>query len=221
MAFHSLVTNTADLPQTVSLFPLTATVLFPRGDLTLNVFEPRYVQLVDDALRTNRLIGIIQPRSRTSRAKFPPLEKTGCLGRITALQETEGDQYIINVTGICRFNIIGEEAVPTPYRQVRVDWDSFAEDLVPEAGASEVDRPLVLATLKSFLDAYNLEADMPSIRRASTEALVNALSIMSPYNTAEKQALLEAPDLKQRADMLIAITEMKLAQGDGGDTTVQ
>jgi Lon protease-like protein len=222
MPLHTPYTTIADLPATIPLFPLAATVLFPRGDIPLNVFEPRYVDLIDDAMRGNRLLGIIQPKADTKeKSDRPELENVGCLGRITALQETGERRYIISITGICRFHREEELIVDTPYRQVKVRWTEFADDLIAHTGETEVNRQKVLVTLKNFLKASGLEADWASIQRAPNEALVNALCMMSPYETREKQALLEAPNLQMRAEILIAITEMELAKGNAGDISVQ
>ena len=221
MPINNIFLSVSELPETIPLFPLPATVLFARGDITLNVFEPRYIQLIDDVLRSNRLIGIIQPSPGSEDTPLPELERVGCLGRVTALQETGEGNYLISLTGICRFRIVDELYVHTPFRQVTAAWQEFSEDLIANAGADKVDRPRVMATLKDFLEASELEADWAGIRKASNEALVNALCMMSPYETREKQALLEAPDLQQRAEMLIAITEMELAKGNASDNTVQ
>jgi Lon protease-like protein len=211
-------TAVADLPATLAVFPLPGALLLPRGEMPLNIFEPRYLAMIDDALRTNRVIGMIQPRAEEADDKAPAIAGVGCAGRLTALQETGDGRYLITLTGLARFRVVGELAAETPYRQCRVDFASFADDLVPGAGEEAVDRAAVMKTLEAYLSANQLEADWAGIRKASNEALVNALAMMSPYGVREKQALLEAPDLKTRAEILVAVTEMELARTRGGDT---
>ncbi len=203
-----------DLPATIPVFPLPGALLLPRGQMPLNIFEPRYLAMVDDALRDgHRLIGMIQPDvAHAAASKHPPLYKIGCAGRITQLAESGDGRYLLELTGIARFRVEEELAVATAYRQCRVSFAPFADDFVPRKGEAEVDRPAVLRALADFMTANNLETDWADIDKAPNEALVNALSMMSPYGTAEKQALLEAPDLKTRAEILVAITEIELAK---------
>jgi Lon protease-like protein len=203
-----------DLPKVLPVFPLPGALLLPRGQMPLNIFEPRYLAMVDDALRDgHRLIGMIQPdiAQRGDDAK-PPLYKIGCVGRITQLAESGDGRYLLELTGVARFQIEEELKVATLYRQCRVTYAPFAGDFVARKGEDAVDRDAVLTALRGFLDANNLNADWDGIDKAPNEALVNALSMMSPYGPAEKQALLEAPDLKTRAEILVAITEIELAK---------
>ena len=213
----------ADLPVPIPVFPLPGVLLLPRGEMPLNIFEPRYLQMIDDALAGNRLIGMIQPEFDTPEdAPHPPLVDIGCVGRITSFQETGDGRYLVSLTGVCRFRVGEELVVTTPYRQCRPVYDEFSNDLMPGAGEDTVDRDALLRTLKSYLEANQLEADWSGIRGASNEALVNALSMMSPYGAREKQALLEAPDLRSRAEILVAVTEMDLARTRGEtDTSLQ
>lgn len=213
--------STDALPSVIPVFPLTAALLLPRGQMPLNIFEPRYLQMIDDALKSgHRMIGMIQPKGAVSSLSGedhddqPDLCAIGCMGRITAFQETGDGRYLMTLTGICRYRIAEELDVITPYRQCRVETEPFARDLDPETGSDAVDREKLLETFRAYLDANNLEADWDSVEDAHNEALVNALSMMSPYGPREKQALLEAPDLKARADMLVAMTEMVLRTGD-------
>ena len=205
-----------DLPGTIPVFPLPGALLLPRGQMPLNIFEPRYVAMVDDSLRDgHRLIGMIQPDATSiGHAKNPPLYKIGCVGRITQLAESGDGRYLLELTGVARFRIEEELSVSTSYRQCRVTYAPFADDFVARKGEGEVDRTAVLRALADFVKANNLEADWGDIDKAPNEALVNALSMMSPYGPAEKQALLEAPDLKTRADILVAITEIELAKNN-------
>jgi Lon protease-like protein len=205
-----------DLPEVIPVFPLPGALLLPRGQMPLNIFEPRYLSMVDDALRDgHRLIGMVQPdTARGDKTDVPPLYKVGCVGRITELAESGDGRYLIELTGIARFLIERELTVGTAYRQCRVTFAPFANDFVARKGENEVDRPALLTALRDFLDANNLNADWEGIEKAPNEALVNALAMMSPYGSAEKQALLEAPDLKTRAEILVAITEIELAKKD-------
>lgn len=204
----------ADIPAQVPVFPLSGALLLPGAQLPLNVFEPRYLAMFDDALSSDRLIGVIQPAlAETSAGKGPvqDLCRVGCLGRITSFAETGDGRYIITLAGVCRFSVIDEpEQGCKPYRTCRIS--PFPGDLVGANDGAEVDRKALLESFQAYLDANNLEADWSSVERASTETLVNSLSMMSPYGPAEKQALLEADNLKLRAETLIAITEIALAR---------
>ena len=202
-----------EMPGVIPVFPLPGALLLPRGQMPLNMFEPRYLAMVDDALRDgHRLIGMIQPDAANASSDKPSLYKIGCVGRITQLAESGDGRYLIELTGVARFRIEEEPKVATPYRQCRVTYAPFADDFIARRGENAVDRAALLAALTDFLKANDLKADWEGIERAPNEALVNALSMMSPYGTAEKQALLEAPDLKTRAEVLIAITEIELAK---------
>jgi Lon protease-like protein len=214
----------SDLPEVIPVFPLPGALLLPRGQMPLNIFEPRYLVMVDDALRlTHRLIGMIQPDTAHAGSEARPnLYRVGCVGRITQLAESGDGRYLIQLTGITRFRVTEELVVPTPYRQCRVSYNDFVDDFTARKGEDAVDRKHLLRALRQFLEANNLKADWDGIENAPNEALVNALAMMSPYGTAEKQALLEAPDLKTRADMLIAMTEIELAKKNtGGETPLQ
>ena len=210
----------AELPAAFPVFPLSGALLLPRGDMPLNIFEPRYMTMIDDALRTHRLLAMIQPDPAPDNSPVKPrLCKVGCLGRITQFAETGNGRYFICLTGVARFKLEEELETTPPYRQCRGDFTPFASDFTPRSGEEAVDRAGVLAALKLFAKAIKQDIDWKSINDAPNEALVNALSIMSPFGPKEKQALLEAADLKTRADVLIAITEMELARG--GDTPTQ
>jgi Lon protease-like protein len=203
-----------DLPEIIPVFPLPGALLLPRGQMPLNIFEPRYLAMVDDALRDgHRLIGMIQPDpAQDGRGDKPKLYNVGCVGRITQLAETGDGRYLIELTGVARFDLVEELSVATAYRQCRVTFARYANDFVARKGEDGVDRDALLRALREFLKANKLQADWEGIEKAPNEALVNALSMMSPYGTAEKQALLEAPDLKTRAEILVAITEIELAK---------
>lgn len=201
-----------DLPETVPVFPLASALLLPGGRMPLNIFELRYLEMIDHALAHDRLIGMVQPRLDGAMRPDgePELCEVGCLGRLTSLAETGDGRYLISLQGVCRFRIAAPLAARTPFRQCRIV--AFLGDLDAEAGAAEVDRPALLRTFRAYLKANDLEADWESVSRAENATLVNALSMMAPYGPAEKQALLEAPDLKTRAETLVAITEIALAR---------
>ena len=214
----------AELPEVIPVFPLPGALLLPRGQMPLNIFEQRYLAMVDDALRDgHRLIGMIQPDSAHSPDEArPKLFKVGCVGRITQLAESGDGRYILELTGISRFEVVQELSVLTPYRQCKVDYFPFVDDFTARKGEDEVDREALLTVLADFLKANNLKVDWEGIHKAPNEALVNALAMMSPYGPPEKQAMLEAPDLKTRAEVLIAITEMDLAKKrTSGDPPLQ
>lgn len=223
MGMNAVYEGAKDCPAAIPLFPLGGALLLPRGQMPLNIFEPRYLAMIDDALKGDRVIGIIQPEPENGRQpEIPPLLKVGCLGRITQFSETGDGRYIITLTGISRFRLLDELAVTTPYRQGRVSYDSFAADFVARTGEEEVDRKGLLKALKDFAKANDLKIDWKGVNEAPNEALVNALSMMCPFGPREKQALLEASTLKDRAEVLVAITEIELARGGGDpDTTLQ
>jgi Lon protease-like protein len=224
MAINSEYHGPGDLPETIPVFPLSGALLLPRGQMPLNIFEPRYLEMVDDSLRDgHRMIGIIQPDAANSKSEeHPKLFRVGCVGRITQFGETGDGRYILELTGIARFQIVEELTVLTPYRQCKVDFFPFVDDFIARKGEDDVDRDAVLETLTKFLKANSLKVDWDGIRAAPNEALVNALAMMSPYGPAEKQALLEAPDLKTRAEILIAVTQMDLAKKQtSGDPPLQ
>jgi Lon protease-like protein len=203
-----------EMPGVIPVFPLPGALLLPRGQMPLNIFEPRYLAMVDDALRDgHRLIGMIQPDvAHGGSTDKPRLYTIGCAGRITQLAESGDGRYLIELTGVARFRLEEELKVATTYRQCRVTYAPFADDFIARKGENAVDRAALLSALTDFLKANDLKADWEGIEKAPNEALVNALSMMSPYGTAEKQALLEAPDLKTRAEILVAITEIELAK---------
>lgn len=214
MPMNASYRGPADLPKVIPVFPLAGALLLPRGQMPLNIFEPRYLALIDDALRDgHRLVGMIQPDPRKPGPEDqPPLYKIGCVGRITQLAETGDGRYLVQLTGIARFRLESELSVATAYRQCQVTYAPFGDDFVARRGEDEVDRKAVLEALSDFLKANKLKADWDGIESAPNEALVNALAMMAPYGAAEKQAMLEAPDLKTRAEILVAVTKMELAK---------
>jgi Lon protease-like protein len=210
-----------DLPDTIAVFPLGGALLLPTGQLPLNIFEPRYLAMFDAALSGNRLIGMVQPALGDQEGQGEVLAPVGCLGRITSFAETGDGRYIVSLTGICRFRLLEERETHNPFRTFRIA--PFIADLSARDEEDAVDRAALLAAFKAYLDANKLEADWESVERASNLTLVNSLAMMSPFGPAEKQALLEAPDLKSRAEILIAVTEIELAKktAGGGDAPLQ
>jgi uncharacterized protein len=214
----------ADLPEVLPIFPLRGAILLPRATLALNVFEPRYLALVDFVLAGDRVIGIVQPGPNGGKAESPPgkdfpLRRVGCAGRITAFNEGDAGRTVISLSGIARFAVKHDIDSEHPFRFCRVDYAPYVMDFTTGHGEDDVDRPRLLETLKNYLIANDLNADWDRIEHATNERLVNTLSILSPYGPEEKQALLEAKDLKARAEALVALAEMELAQRDDGSGT--
>lgn len=211
----------AELPDSLPVFPLAGALLLPRAELPLNIFEQRYLRMMDWALSNHRLIGMIQPEADDGSEK-PMLARIGCAGRITSYSETDDGRLLIGLTGIARFELETELEVDTPFRQCRVTFDGFAADLVTGNEARQINRDALITAFRQYLEANNMSANWDEVSKVSTENLVNTLSQMAPYPAAEKQALLEAPDLKSRAEMLIALTELALArQANGRNRTLQ
>ncbi|WP_029030253.1 LON peptidase substrate-binding domain-containing protein [Salinarimonas rosea] len=224
MAMNATYRGPQDCPGTIPVFPLPGALLLPRGQMPLNIFEQRYLAMIDDAMRTDRIIGMVQPDAEAGgQGGAPRLYGIGCAGRITQLAETGDGRYLVTLTGIARFRVVAELSAMTPYRQVEADFAPFARDFTARAGEDEVDREGVLRTLRQFVDAMEVEVDWRGVEQAPNEALVNALCMMTPFGVREKQALLEAPDLKSRAEALIALTEIEIARSgdDDGEPTLQ
>jgi Lon protease-like protein len=219
-----LYRSASDLPKLLPVFPLRGAILLPRASLTLNVFEPRYLALVDHALAGTRLIGVVQPAPEAGDGESPqgkvfPLRRVGCAGRITSFTESDDGRVVVALAGVARFRVGRDVDGEEPFRVCQVDFAPYGEDFVSGYGEDDVDRPRLIATLRSYLIANNLNADWERINGASTERLVNTLSILSPYGPEEKQCLLEARDLRARAEALVALAEMELAARDDGSGT--
>lgn len=221
MAPHDRYRQPSDLPAEIAVFPLRGAILLPRATLPLNVFEPRYLAMVEDAIAGSRLLAIIQPERTADDEESPhgktvALRQVGCVGRITSFQELDDNRLVISLTGVCRFTVRNEVKSANPYRICAVDYGAFATDLTRGAGEDEVDRDQLIDVLRRYLETHQYRVDWKAIAAAPSEHLVNALSIISPYGAEEKQALLEAPDLKSRAEVLVALAEMEMASSDGG-----
>ena len=220
LKFSERYQGPADLPQRIPLFPLRGAILLPRALLPLNIFEPRYLQMVEDVMATSRVLGMVQPdggedeESPTGRAV--PLRRIGCAGRITGYQELDDGRLLITLTGIARFTLVDEVPLGKAYRICTVSYEKFPGDFAEGDGEDSVDRQGLLKALKSYLEARNLKADWSAVSKSSNESLVNSLALASPFGSEEKQALLEASDLKTRAEILVALAEMELAASAGG-----
>jgi Lon protease-like protein len=209
----------SDLPHTIPVFPLQGCILLPRSSLPLNIFEPRYLAMIEDCLAGQRVIGIVQPVAadeESPQEKGHPLRQTGCAGRLTQFSETDDGRFFITLTGVCRFSVTGEVRTPKPYRMCDVLYGPFQKDLVRGYGQNAVDWPRFLNVLKNYLEVRKLSADWDSIERSPAELVINTLSMISPYGPEEKQALLEAADLKTRSEVLMALAEMEIAAPGSG-----
>ena len=212
----------ADIPGRIPVFPLSGALLLPAGQMPLNIFEPRYLAMVDHAMASDRIIGMVQPRlNQSDRSAIPQMSDVGCAGRIVQFAETGDGRYLITLAGICRYRIVEEADVNTPFRQCDVSAAAYDDDLNPKKGEDAVDREALLQAFRHYLVANDLEADWESVNEASNAGLVTALAMMAPAGPAEKQALLEACDHKSRAELLIAITEIALAGGSEPSSSLQ
>ncbi|MEL6464083.1 MAG: LON peptidase substrate-binding domain-containing protein [Pseudomonadota bacterium] len=205
----------ADLPGMIPVFPLPGALLLPRARLPLHIFEPRYLQMFDDALKTpGRLIGMVQPNEVEGR-KGNGLHTIGCAGRVTQFSETEDNRYLITLTGISRFRVQAEIEGFTPYRRCEVSWGGFDRDRGRTEEDPTFDRPSFLDILGRYFAAQSLSADWETLKDADDELLINSLSMMLDFDAEDKQALLEAPSLSTRRETLITLIEFALRGGEG------
>jgi len=209
--------RTADLPQLIPVFPLDGAMLLPGGDLPLQIFEPRYLNMIDDVMAGDRVVGMIQSRAGGDRER-PKLAEVGCAGRVTSYAETSDGRYLITLTGVCRFDAGEELFAHTPYRQLRARYDRFEADLKDqsEAQAPEAARARFARALKRYLNRRELDIDWETAHSAPLEALVTSLAMGLPFEPAEKQALLEAPTLSGRFETLSTLLEID-GVDDGDD----
>ncbi len=209
-----------DPPDLIPIFPLPGALLLPRARLPLHLFEPRYLAMLDDALKTeSRLIGMIQPYERADGTAR--LHTIGCAGRVTAMSETEDGRYMITLSGMSRFRLIEEVEGFQPYRRARVAWDGFEADLGPEETDPGMDRDGLMAKLKRFFEDHGLNTDWDSMADADAELLINSLSMLCPFEPEERQALLEAPSLSTRRETLVTLIEYALRGGDADAQVMQ
>jgi len=203
----------AELPQTIPIFPLPGALLLPRSRLPLHLFEPRYLQMLEDALKTpERLVGMIQPNEVPGRTGTG-LHSIGCAGRIMQFSETEDGRYLITLGGASRFRVVKEVEGFTPYRRCDVNWEGFDRDLGPEEKDTGFDRDTFLQLLERYFDARELSADWETLQEADDELLLNSLSMMLDFDPEDKQALLEAPSLSTRRETLVTLLEYQLRGG--------
>ena len=205
-----------DLPSVIPVFPLSGVLMLPHSQLPLNIFQPRYLNMFDDAMASHRVIGMIQTVPGSDRAR-PDLVKVGCLGQINSFSETSDGRYEIILTGLCRFHIAEELSVLTPYRQVKADYRSYGDDFLPLEDRTDFDRPRFLAALKRFLDHQGLEIDWGGAKAAPSEPLVASLAAALPFSPAERQALLEALSPADRREVLMALMQINAAEPRGDD----
>jgi Lon protease-like protein len=204
-----------DLPDTIPVFPLPGALLLPRARLPLHIFEPRYLQMLDDTMKTKqRLIGMIQPRDVPGQTE-KRLHAIGCAGRLTGFSETEDGRYMITLSGISRFRVVQEVQGFTPYRRCQVDWTPFARDLGGAENDAGFNRVEFMAALKRYFEAMQLSTDWGSLKGADEELLINSLSMLCPFAPEDKQALLEAPSLPTRRETLVTLIEFALRGGNG------
>ncbi|PHY13685.1 peptidase S16 [Caulobacter sp. B11] len=206
-----------DLPLVIPVFPLDGVLLLPHGQLPLNIFEPRYLNMLDDVMSGERMIGMVQTRPGGAN-EHPRLAPIGCAGRVTSFAETGDGRYLVTLTGVCRFKLGEELPARAPYRQVRADFTGFEADLLESPGSVAEPGPL-LAALRRYLDHRGLAIDWTSAESAPSEALINSLSMALPFDPLEKQALLEAPTLADRRETLVALLEIDATLGDDDEPT--
>lgn len=210
----------SELPETIPVFPLPGALLLPRARLPLHIFEPRYLAMLDDALKTShRLIGMIQPQG--GRMDSKKLHTIGCAGRVTAFSETEDGRYMITLAGISRFRVVREVEGFTPYRRCEASWIGFDRDLGGVETDAGFNRDAFFALLGRYFDAEELQTDWDSLKEAEDELLINSLSMLCPFEPEDKQALLEAPSLETRRETLVTLIEFALRGGGGMEEMLQ
>ncbi len=209
----------ADIGTSVSLFPLSGALLLPRTQRPLVVFEPRYISLVDQTLGGSRLLGLVQPLSDTEESpadRQAPLRSVGCLGYITQFEELPDERYMIVLEGVCRFEIVDEVLSDFPYRTANISVERYLSDFDRSVGEAEVDRAGFLAVMRDYAEFADIDFDWAGIKEISTADLVNTCCLLSPYGASEKQVLLEAPTLAQRAETLVALAELEMTRSQLG-----
>ena len=220
MVRDPFTTRYEDLPEVLPIFPLSQVIVLPGGRLPLNVFEPRYLALVDAALRGDRLFGMIQPLNEEDDAETPPLYSVGSVGRIVHFSETDARQLFVVLLGISRFQVITELEPEEGFRRLKVDYAPFREDVaVPGGGTLDAPRQKLAKSLKRFIEAHALDIDLRALDSLALPSLVSTLSMALPFESPEKQALLEAPTLESRYTVLCALMEMGAVGGSGGEAT--
>ncbi len=204
--------NTKDFPENIPIFPLSGVLLLPKSRLPLNIFEPRYLKMIEDVLATeHRLIGMIQPRpsenSEHSNLKF---NNVGCAGRLISFTETDDSRYLITLSGVSRFNYVKNVDTFKPYINAEIEWDSFRDDGILETLPKSFNKDEFLEIISKYFTLTNLQTDWESLKKADDELLINSLSILCPFENDEKQALLEAKTIKERVKILTTLMEMSI-----------
>jgi len=212
-------TSITELPRVIPVFPLPGALLLPFGKLPLNIFEPRYLAMVEDALAGDRVIGMIQPEDPEAVADDPSLYAIGCAGRITAFSETDDNRVLITLSGLCRFDVIGEQALKDGYRRADVEWTRFAGDM-ETLSDTNLPRDRLLPALRNYCQTRNIAADWKAIENAPSYQLVTSLAMLCPFAPNEKQALLESPGLVERAELMISLMAMAALDGGERDTSI-
>ncbi|MFK7877402.1 MAG: LON peptidase substrate-binding domain-containing protein [Paracoccaceae bacterium] len=206
-----------DLPDTLPVFPLPGALLLPRARLPLHIFEPRYLQMFEDCLKTpERLFGMLQPNEVEGRSDNG-LHRIGCAGRVTQFSETEDGRYLITLSGISRFRVLSEVDGFTPYRRCAVSWEGFDRDLAPVEKDTNFDRSFFMSLLGRYFESRALSADWETLKDAEDELLINSLSMMLDFEPEDKQALLEAPSLSTRRETLVTLIEYALRGGQADE----
>jgi Lon protease-like protein len=211
--------DSSAFPSVLSVFPLEKCLLLPKATLPLNIFEPKYISMIDDALSGDRFIGIIQPSIKTTNKKEQNLESIGCLGKISTYIENDDSTYIVKLTGICRFTLLNEIKTDSSYRKFEVNYNNYLDDLSESNTISDTERKKILKIIAEYLNVNDLTTDWEAISDTKTEILINIFSMLSPFNAKEKQALLEAIDIKKRSEVLIALSEIAIASRNTSKTT--
>ena len=204
--------NTKDFPENIPIFPLSGVLLLPKSRLPLNIFEPRYLKMIEDVLATeHRFIGMIQPKpnknTRDSNLKF---NNVGCAGRLISFTETDDSRYLITLSGVSRFNYVKNVDTFKPYINAEVEWDTFRDDGILETLPKSFNKDAFLEIISKYFTLTNLQTDWESLKKADDELLINSLSILCPFENDEKQALLEAKTIKERVKILTTLMEMSI-----------
>lgn len=207
----------AEMPAPIPVFPLQGALLLPRTRLPLNIFEPRYLAMIDDALADHRTVGMIQPKvpERTAPTDRPPLYDLGCAGRIVSFEETADGRYLIGLHGLCRFAIAEELPLHNGYRRVRPDYGAWTGDFAP-ADSAGIDRDTLGKALKAYLAARQLGADWEAIETTATDELISVIAMVCPFSPLEKQALLQCRTLTERAELIISMLTIASASTSAG-----
>ena len=201
-----------DLPQSLPVFPLSSALLLPLGQLPLNIFEPRYVQMVEDAMATNRMIGMVQPKSGQDGNDHPTLQKTGCAGKIIEFSEAPDGRFLITLSGVYRYDIVEELATTKDYRIIKPDWHPYKTDFT-RYKTLDLDRKKLKDLMKNYFEQNTMDCDWYAFDNAPDGKLITCLSMICPFEPAEKQVLLEASCGKTRADLFMGMLEIAVQSG--------